>query len=103
MLKLGFKEDIDKILNTIREQRKEPIQILLFSATFPRWVQNVAREHMDPRTVTVDLTKDLKNKTSQTVNHLAINCPYHNRMSTLADILIIYGGVGQAIVFCSTK
>ena len=24
-------------------------------------------------------------------------------MSTLADILIIYGGLGQTIVFCSTK
>jgi superfamily II DNA/RNA helicase len=24
-------------------------------------------------------------------------------MQTLADILIIYGGLGQTIVFCSTK
>lgn len=32
-----------------------------------------------------------------------INCPYHNRMQTLADVLIIYSGLGQAIVFTSTK
>ena len=49
------------------------------------------------------MAQNLKNKTSKTVNHLAINCPYHNRISALADILVCYGGVGQTIVFCSTK
>ena len=34
--------------------------------------------------------------------HLAINCPWHNRISALADILVCYGG-GQTIVFTSTK
>ena len=66
----------------------------MFSATVPRWVLNVASSYMDPKFKTVDLAKDLANKTSKTVNHLGINCPFHNRMSTLADILIIYGGVG---------
>ena len=36
------------------------------------------------------------------MKHLAINCPYQNRISTLADVLICYGG-GQTIVFTSTK
>jgi len=51
----------------------------------------------------VDLAKDLKSKTQKNINHISINCPFHNRMQTLADILVIYGGLGQAIVFCSTK
>ena len=51
----------------------------------------------------VDLAKDLKSKTQKNINHISINCPYHNRMQTLADILIIYGGLGQTIVFTSTK
>lgn len=52
----------------------------------------------------MDLVKDLKNKTSQTVQHLAINCPYFNRTSTLADILLCYGGLhGKTIVFAQTK
>jgi len=58
---------------------------------------------MAPDFTTIDLARDLKNKTSKTVDHLAINCPYHNRLSALADILLIYGGIGQTIVFCSTK
>ena len=36
------------------------------------------------------------------MQHLAINCPYQNRLNALADILICYGG-GQSIVFTSTK
>jgi ATP-dependent RNA helicase DDX21 len=57
---------------------------------------------MDREYKTIDLCKDLSNKTSKTIKHLAIQCPYHNRMSTLADILIIYG-FGQTIVFTQTK
>jgi len=51
----------------------------------------------------LDLAKDLKGKTQKNINHISINCPWHNRMQTLADILTIYGGIGQTIVFCSTK
>lgn len=47
----------------------------------------------------VDLAVDLKNKTAKEVNHLAIECPYQNRMSALADVLIVYGNDAKTIVF----
>jgi ATP-dependent RNA helicase DDX21 len=34
---------------------------------------------------------------------LAIECPFQNRMSALADILIVYGGNAKTIVFTQTK
>jgi len=74
----------------------------MFSATVPRWVTNIATVFLRPEHILIDLVKDLKNKTSKTVSHLAINVPYHNRTSALADVLICYGG-GQSIVFTSTK
>jgi superfamily II DNA/RNA helicase len=44
MLKLGFKEDIDRILNKIKQEAKmEKLQICLFSATIPTWVKQLAR------------------------------------------------------------
>ena len=58
---------------------------------------------LKPGYSSIDLVSNLKNKTSRTVQHLAINVPYHNRVSALADILICYGGQGQTIIFCSTK
>lgn len=100
MLKLGFKEDIDEILRRVRSQCDADLQICLFSATIPGWVRSVAAQHMKRDCKVVDLVKDLKNKTATTVSHLAVNCPYANRVSALADILIVYGGVGKIIVFC---
>lgn len=76
MLKLGFKEDVERILANIKEKSPKDVQILLFSATVPRWIQSVAQEHLTPGFKTIDLAQNLKNKTSKTVHHLAINCPY---------------------------
>lgn len=40
MLKLGFKEDIDRILSRIKQEANmEKFQICLFSATIPTWVK----------------------------------------------------------------
>lgn len=99
MLKLGFKEDIDKILKTVRSQCGEKLQICLFSATIPRWVRDVAASYMQRNLRVIDLCQDLKNKTARTVQHLAISCPFQNRLSALADVLVCYGGEGKTIVF----
>lgn len=52
---------------------------------------------------TVDLCQDLTNKTAKAVTHLAIDCPYQNRMSALADVLTCYGGSNKTLVFTQTK
>lgn len=106
MMKLGFKEDVEAILNTIQRSLKKEtdLQICLFSATIPSWVRDVARNYLKKDYRIVDLAKNLKNKTAQTVNHLAINCPFHNRLAVLADLLVVYGGAtGKTIVFTQTK
>jgi len=72
---------------------------LLFSATIPRWVRDVAAAHMKKSVRIVDLAMDLKNKTAVNVQHLAIQCPYQNRLSALADIPVVYGKGGKVIVF----
>lgn len=79
MLKLGFKEDVDQILGTCRQACSRPIQIALFSATIPNWVKDVATEHMKDFLV-VDLAMNLENKTAKNVRHLAISCPFNERV-----------------------
>jgi len=103
MLKLGFKEDVDNILANVQRTCAKEIQLLLFSATIPSWVRNIARNYMKRGFKVVDLAQDLKNKTARQVNHLAIECPYHNRVAALADVLICYGGNAKTIVFTQTK
>lgn len=74
-------------MNTIKSEVDfSKLQVCLFSATIPYWVRQVANEFLKRNYRLVDLAKDLKNKTAQTVNHLAINCPYHNRLAVLADL-----------------
>jgi ATP-dependent RNA helicase DDX21 len=101
MLKLGFKEDIEEILRFVRRQCKEDLQVCLFSATIPGWVRSVANYHMKQNARIIDLVNELKNKTARTVQHLAISCPYQNRLSALADVLICYGGQGRLL--CSPR
>jgi len=99
MLKQGFKEEVDKILGACRAQCGRDLQICLFSATIPRWVRDVAATHMKKDLRIVDLAQNLKNKTAHNVHHLAIQCPFQNRLSALADILVVYGKGGKVIVF----
>jgi len=86
MLKLGFKEDVEKILSKAKETCDKNLQISLFSATVPSWVKDLAKEYMKPNFKIVDLAQDLKNKTARNVKHLAIECPWHNRLEALSKV-----------------
>jgi superfamily II DNA/RNA helicase len=55
MLKLGFKEDIERILMQVRRACGKDLQICLFSATVPSWVRSVAIQHMKEKCRIVDL------------------------------------------------
>jgi ATP-dependent RNA helicase DeaD len=48
MLKLGFKEDVEAIMNAIKEKAPKDIQVLLFSATVPSWVKAMAEQFLSP-------------------------------------------------------
>ena len=103
MLNMGFKEDVDQLMATIKTSCAEKPHFMLFSATVPSWIKGLAHSYLKPDWKMIDLAKDLAGKTQKNINHISINCPFHNRMQTLADVLIIYGGLGQTIVFCPTK
>jgi len=51
------------------------------------------------------LIKDSINKTSTTVEHLAINCGFDQRLETIGDVILCYGGGSQSrcIIFCEKK
>lgn len=101
MLEIGFKEHMDKILAACTDNNKP--QMLLFSATIPAWVEEVASSYM-VKPKTINMIVDSKNKTSTTVNHLAIRCMWQNRNDIVGDIVQQYSGRhGRAIIFTQTK
>jgi len=78
-------------------------QFLLFSATIPDWVSGVADEFLRSGYKEVDMAKDLTKKTPKNITHLQVEVPFHKRLSVLADLLKLYAGKGQSIVFTTTK
>jgi len=101
MLEIGFKEHMDKILGYCTQDNTP--QMLLFSATMPSWVQQVGSKYMN-KPKAINMISNSVNKTSSTVNHLAIRCQWQNRADIIGDIIQQYSGRhGRAIVFTQTK
>ena len=67
MLNLGFKEDVEQIMRTIKAAGPRDLQCLMFSATVPKWVHQIAAMFLKPTYGLIDLVSNLKNKTSKTV------------------------------------
>lgn len=104
MLNMGFKEDIEKILNKASEEiDRKFLQVCLFSATLPEWIDDVSKEYMKEDLKMIDLAQDLTNKTSKKVNHLAIECAWHQNAEAVNKVLQCYMGDGKVIVFTATR
>ncbi|XP_035508267.1 nucleolar RNA helicase 2 [Morone saxatilis] len=105
MLDMGFAEQVEEILSTSYEKDSESNpQTLLFSATCPPWVYEVAKKYMRPECKHVDLIGKKTQKAATTVEHLAIACHWSQRVAVLADVIQVYSGRhGRTIVFCETK
>ena len=71
--------------------------MLLFSATVPYWVREVADKYMSHDKVVVDLIGRQSLKTAVTVEHKAICCPYVERPSTIADVIQVR--LGNLVIF----
>ena len=95
MLNMGFKDDLDKILEATPETK----QTLLFSATFPREVEAIARNYM---TKPVEITSGEKNAGSGNVTHEQYLVTERTRYPALRRIADVNPEI-YAIVFCRTR
>eukprot|EP00301_Raphidiophrys_heterophryoidea_P025916 c8811_g1_i1.p1 GENE.c8811_g1_i1~~c8811_g1_i1.p1 ORF type:complete len:813 (+),score=290.44 c8811_g1_i1:90-2441(+) len=102
MLNVGFADDIEKIMSKIAHTRK--VQLLLFSATLPAWVTQLTDKYLAKDKKTVNLIEGNAGKTSELITHLAIMCPWQQRVAVLADLLKVYAEPdSKSIVFADTK
>ena len=95
MLNMGFKEDIDKILSSVPEQRN----IWLFSATMPGSVRAIAKSYMDgPAEINVGGSS----RGNENIEHQFVVVDDRHRYDALKRIvdfnLEIFG-----VIFCRTK
>ena len=95
MLNMGFKDELDQVLDVTPETK----QTLLFSATFPREVEAIARNYMDNP---VEITSGEKNKGSDDVSHEFYLINERTRYPALKRIADVNTDI-YAIVFCRTR
>ncbi|KAJ2609736.1 hypothetical protein H4S08_003926 [Coemansia sp. RSA 1365] len=104
MLDIGFKDDMEKVLKNIKQQREgSSYQTLLFSATVPDWVNQIARDFMRSDHKKIDLIGSQKLKTSETISYMATMTPWKMRQDVVADLVALYGKAGRTIIFTETK
>ncbi len=95
MLNMGFKEDIDAILDTTPETKN----VWLFSATMPKEVAKIAKNYMnDPFEITVGQ----KNTTATNLKHVYYSIKERDRYYALKRILDYYPNI-YGVIFCRTK
>lgn len=95
MLNMGFKEEIDEILETVSDERKT----WLFSATMPKEVRRLTKDYMnDPEEIKAGNT----NETNKNIDHQYVLVRPRERFETLRRFIDtdpnIYG-----LVFCRTR
>ncbi|MCD8444949.1 DEAD/DEAH box helicase [Tenacibaculum finnmarkense] len=95
MLNMGFKDELDKVLEATPDTK----QTLLFSATFPREVEAIARNYM---TNPVEITSGEKNQGSDNVTHEYYVVNERTRYQALKRIADVNTNI-YAIIFCRTR
>ncbi len=95
MLNMGFKDDMDAILETTPKDK----QTLLFSATMPKEIRNIASNYMNnPEEISVGT----KNSGADNVEHFYYLVQARNRYLALKRIADMNPNV-YGIVFCRTR
>lgn len=95
MLNMGFKEDIDKILDFSHEGKNT----WLFSATMPREIQDIVHRYMNnPKEVRVKTEE----RVNQNIDHQYVLVKRRDKVEALQRIIDASGDI-YAVVFCRTK
>ena len=95
MLNMGFQEDIERILQEIPEERRT----LLFSATMPKEIANIAKKYMHN---SVEIAIGRKNSGTENVDHIYYMVQAKDRYNCLKRVVDINPDI-YAIVFCRTR
>ena len=95
MLEMGFREDIETILARTPHQR----QTLLFSATIPKEIRQIAEKYQkNPKFIRISDKKQNIPKITQ----YAFRCDIKDKFNGLTRLLEAYD-VKLALIFCNTK
>lgn len=95
MLDLGFREDLEFILDSAPAERRT----LMFSATVPRMIANLAKKYQNDA---VRVKTAAEQQQHVDIEYRALNVANHERENAIINVLRYYEAK-SAIVFCATR
>lgn len=95
MLDMGFQEDIETILAGVPENHRT----MLFSATMPKPIEEIAKKYLNNP---VEITIGHKNEGATNVNHVYYLVHAADKYAALKRIVDFYPNI-YGIIFCRTK
>ncbi len=95
MLSMGFQDDIETILKSLPTEHRT----MLFSATMPKPIAEIAKKYMSNP---VEITIGHKNEGSANVNHVYYLVHAKDKYAALKRIVDYYPNI-YGIIFCRTK
>lgn len=96
MLNMGFREDIDKILESIPNER----QTVLFSATISKEILDITKKYLNSGYKTIKVTP--KEVTVPTISQYYVEVKHGKKVDVLTEI-IDDSDIKLSIIFCNTK
>ncbi|GBG00184.1 ATP-dependent RNA helicase [Raphidocelis subcapitata] len=101
MLDMGFEPQIRKIVSQIRPDR----QTLLWSATWPKEVQSIAKDFLQNPYQVIIGNPELKanHSITQIVEVVAEHEKYPRLITLLKQVAATYGSGSKVLIFCETK
>jgi ATP-dependent RNA helicase DeaD len=95
MLDMGFRDDIEKILSAVPEQR----QLLFFSATMPRAIQELIKRYSrDPAWIKIEAVA----QNAPQVEQVYFEVDRRSKIEALTRLIDVHD-FRYGIIFCSTK
>ncbi|MCT4606836.1 MAG: DEAD/DEAH box helicase [Marinisporobacter sp.] len=95
MLNMGFREDIETILQSVQKKR----QTLLFSATMPKAILEIINEYQENPKIVKVVHKEL---TTPNIEQKYIEVKERDKLEVLTRLIDVYNPK-LSIVFCNTK
>lgn len=95
MLNMGFKEDIDNILQATPEWKN----VWLFSATMPKEVAAISKNYMDNP---LEVSIGHKNQTNENIEHIYYVVKERDRYDALKRLIDANPGI-YGLIFCRTR
>ncbi|KAG2138941.1 P-loop containing nucleoside triphosphate hydrolase protein [Suillus clintonianus] len=102
LLDQGFRKDLERIVSFLPDRRVTKRQCMLFSATFDKAIQGIAKLYLDPNYNFISTLHADEINTHEHVPQSYLITPLEDTLPTLVSLLKRAGPQAKTMLFCTT-